>query len=82
MLSPRNLPCRWLALGIALLALTPLAPLRAQSESAALHKLFAVEWEYNMVQSPILAHPRFERLEAEGDARGYASRLRQALGGK
>lgn len=31
------------------------------------------------VQSPILAHPNFERLEAEGEARGYASRLRRVL---
>jgi hypothetical protein len=31
------------------------------------------------VQSPILAHPHFERLEAEGAARGYASQLRKAL---
>jgi len=28
------------------------------------------------VQAPILAHSQFERLEAEGQARGYASRLR------
>lgn len=32
------------------------------------------------IQSPILAHPHFERLEAAGAARGYASRLRKALG--
>lgn len=31
------------------------------------------------VQSPILAHPQFERLEAEGAARGYAAKLRKAL---
>jgi len=31
------------------------------------------------VQSPILAHPHFERLEAEGAARGYAARLRKVL---
>lgn len=31
------------------------------------------------VQSPILAHPQFERLEAEGEAHGYASRLRKML---
>ena len=31
------------------------------------------------VQSPILAHPRFERLEAEGAARGHAARLRKML---
>lgn len=31
------------------------------------------------VQSPILAHPQFEHLEAEGVARGYASRLRTVL---
>lgn len=33
------------------------------------------------VRSPILCHPQFERLEAEGAARGYASRLRTALRG-
>lgn len=32
------------------------------------------------VQSPILSHPRFERLEAVGEARGHAARLRKALG--
>jgi hypothetical protein len=31
------------------------------------------------VQSPIFGHRDFERLEAEGDARGYVSRLRKAL---
>jgi hypothetical protein len=31
------------------------------------------------VQAPIRAHPHFERLEAEGAARGYASGLRKAL---
>lgn len=31
------------------------------------------------VQSPILAHPHFERLEAEGAARGHATRLRKVL---
>jgi len=31
------------------------------------------------VQAPILAHPQFERLEAVGEARGYASRLRKVL---
>jgi hypothetical protein len=31
------------------------------------------------VQSPILAHPQFERLEAEGVARGAAARLRKIL---
>ena len=31
------------------------------------------------VQSPILAHPGFEQLEAEGAARGYASRFRKLL---
>ncbi len=32
------------------------------------------------VQSPIFAHPQFERLEAEGVARGHVSRLRRVLG--
>ena len=31
------------------------------------------------VQSPIFAHPHFERLEAEGTARGHAARLRKVL---
>lgn len=31
------------------------------------------------VESPILAHPHFEQLEAEGEARGYSSRLRKVL---
>ncbi|MCU0772381.1 MAG: hypothetical protein MUE94_11535 [Verrucomicrobia bacterium] len=31
------------------------------------------------VQSPIFEHPQFERIEAEGDARGHASRLRKLL---
>ena len=31
------------------------------------------------VESPILAHPHFERLEAEGAARGHASALRKAM---
>jgi len=31
------------------------------------------------VQAPILAHPQFEPLEAVGEARGYASRLRKVL---
>jgi hypothetical protein len=31
------------------------------------------------VQSPILSHPLFERLEAVGEARGHAARLRKAL---
>ncbi|MBM3833120.1 MAG: hypothetical protein FJ403_07580 [Verrucomicrobia bacterium] len=31
------------------------------------------------VQGPILAHSQFERIEAEGEARGYASRLRNVL---
>jgi hypothetical protein len=30
-------------------------------------------------QSPILSHPRFEQLEAVGEARGHAARLRKAL---
>ena len=31
------------------------------------------------VEAPILAHPHFERLEAEGEARGYVARLRKVL---
>jgi hypothetical protein len=31
------------------------------------------------VESPIFAHPHFERLEAEGAAQGHAERLRKAL---
>ena len=31
------------------------------------------------VQSPIFAHPQFERLEAEGAARGHATALRKVL---
>ena len=31
------------------------------------------------IQSPIFRHPQYERLEAEGAARGYASRLRRVL---
>ncbi len=31
------------------------------------------------IQSPIFAHPQFERLEAEGAARGFSARLRKAL---
>jgi hypothetical protein len=31
------------------------------------------------VQSPIFTHAQFERLEAEGEARGHASRLRRLL---
>ena len=35
--------------------------------------------EGSPVQSPILSHPHFERLEAEGAARGHAARLRKVL---
>lgn len=31
------------------------------------------------IQSPIFRHPQYERLEAEGAARGHASRLRRVL---
>ncbi len=33
--------------------------------------------EGHPIESPILAHPQFERLEAEGEARGYAAGLRK-----
>jgi len=42
-------------------------------------KDWAGDREGTPAQSPILAHPHFERLEAEGAARGYASRLRRVL---
>lgn len=47
--------------------------------AAGVLKDYAEESAGTRVQSPILAHPQFERLEAEGAARGYASRLRRLL---
>jgi hypothetical protein len=51
----------------------------AIAAAAGVLKDCAEESEGPPVQSPILAHPHFERLEAEGAARGYASRLRRVL---
>lgn len=47
--------------------------------AAGVLKDYAEESGGTRVQSPILAHPHFERLEAEGATRGYASRLRRML---
>lgn len=47
--------------------------------AAGVLKDYAEESGGTRVQSRILAHPHFERLEAEGAALGYASRLRRML---
>lgn len=51
----------------------------AVAGAAGALKDWAEEQGGSPVQAPILAHPHFERLEAEGEARGYVSRLRKAL---
>lgn len=47
----------------------------AVAATAGVLKDLAGEDDGAPIQSPILAHPQFERLEAEGGARGYAARL-------
>lgn len=39
----------------------------------------AQDGDATRVQAPILDHPQFEHLEAEGDTRGHVSRLRKLL---
>ncbi len=52
---------------------------RMVASTAGLLKDWAQERGQTPVQSPVFSHPQFERLEAEGEVRGHAERLRKVL---